>query len=205
MSEQLSWELSQANNYFAPQFTMKMWEDHIPHSLIDDVMGVTLHQELDGLFDNDLWEHYNVFKWDYPCIRELNDNIKECYKNFCTYLKIPIEKVWIRGWIYPQKRGMKLDRHIHALHENSYLSGNLCLTQNQTTTDYDIPYIGWVKIDNQKGKMILFPSSIPHASDTLQEDSRYTLAFDLITEQGMDYFWNHNATEYDPLLLATEL
>ena len=59
-----------------------MWEDHISHSLIDDVMGVTLHQELDGLFDNDLWEHYNVFKWDYPCIRELNDHIKECYKNF---------------------------------------------------------------------------------------------------------------------------
>ena len=59
MSEQLSWELSQSNNYFAPQFSIKMWEDHIPHSLIDDVMGVTLHQELDGLFDNDLWEHYN--------------------------------------------------------------------------------------------------------------------------------------------------
>ncbi|BCV00272.1 MAG: hypothetical protein CM15mV34_0460 [Caudoviricetes sp.] len=54
MSEQLSWELSQSNNYFAPQFTIKMWEDHIPHSLIDDVIGVTLHQELDGLFDNDL-------------------------------------------------------------------------------------------------------------------------------------------------------
>lgn len=206
MSELLSWELKETNNHFAPKFSVRMWEDKISQSLIDDVIAVVLAHELDGWFDNDQWEHYNVFKWDFPCIRELNDIIKQSYENFCAATPyIPTEKLWIRGWVYPQKRGMKLDRHVHALHENSYLSGNLCLSQNDTTTDYDIPYVGWIKIKNERGKLILFPSSLPHAADELQEDSRYTLAFDLITEEGMNYFWDHNANEYDPLVLATEL
>ena len=53
--------------------------------------------------------------------------------------------------------------------------------------------------------MTLFPSSLPHAVDKLEEGERYSLAFDLITEQGMDYFWCNNMNECDPLLLATEL
>ncbi len=206
MSELLSWELSQSNNYFAPKFATKMWVDNISESLIDDVLELVIEHELQGLYENDRWEHYNVFKWDFPCIRELNDIINDSYINFCKEIKIATEKkLWIRGWVYPQKRGMKLDRHLHALHENSYLSGNICLTKNNTTTDYDIPYIGWVNMKNEKGRMMLFPSCIPHASDTLLDDARYTLAFDIITEQGMDYFWDHNANEYDPLILATEL
>ena len=38
-----------------------------------------------------------------------------------------------------------------------------------------------------------------------REEERYSLAFDLITEKGMDFFWNNNEKNCDPLLLAVEL
>ena len=53
--------------------------------------------------------------------------------------------------------------------------------------------------------MTLFPSCLPHAVDELKEEERYSLAFDLITEKGMDFFWNNNGKNCDPLLLAVEL
>ena len=91
------------------------------------------------------------------------------------------------------------------MHENAYISGNICLTENNTTTDYDIPYLGWVTTENSKRRMTLFPSCLPHSVDKLKDGERYTIAFDLITEQGMDYFWCNNKSECDPLLLAVEL
>lgn len=205
MPELLSWESKEANNYFAPRFSTKMWVDDLSPHLIGNILEVVRKYEQEGLYANDRWEHYNVFAWDHKCIDILGTLIRISYQDFCRAIDIPEEKgIWIRGWIYPQKYGMTLDRHVHALHENSFLSGNLCLTQNNTTTDYDIPYVGLTKIQNSKGRLLLFPSCIPHSSDTLKEPDRYTLAFDMITEQGMDYFRKYNNAE-DSLQYATQL
>lgn len=205
MPELLSWESKESNNYFAPRFSTKMWVDDLSTHLIENILEVVRKYEQEGLYANDRWEHYNVFAWDHKCIDILGTLIRISYQDFCRAIDIPEEKgIWIRGWIYPQKYGMTLDRHVHALHENSFLSGNLCLTQNNTTTDYDIPYVGLTKIKNSKGRLLLFPSCIPHSSDTLKEPDRYTLAFDMITEQGMDYFRKYNNAE-DSLQYATQL
>ena len=203
MGEWRSWRSNPANNHFAPRFSVDIWFDEINLNLIDNILDVVKDNE--DLYKNHQWEHYNVFQWDYKCIHELKDIIKVSYTDFCRKIGVSRENTWIRGWVYPQKQGMTLKRHSHALHENSYISGNICLTENNTTTDYDIPYIGWITTENSKGRMTLFPSSLPHAVDKLEEGERYSLAFDLITEQGMDYFWCNNMNECDPLLLATEL
>lgn len=204
MAELRSWKSNKANNYFAPQFNVDMWFDNIPIDLIDLLLKIV--KEKENLYQNDRWQHYNIFDWEYESIINLKQQIKNSYSNFLSSINLEVEKpIWIRGWVYPQKRNMLLQRHYHAIHENSFISGNLCLTKNNTSTDYDIPYIGWVKIKNEKGMMTLFPSCLPHAVDVLQDNERYSIAFDLITEVGMNYFWKNNRNVQDPLCLATRL
>ena len=203
MGEWRSWRSNPPHNYFSPRFSVDMWFDQLDESLVDSLLEEAKKNE--DLYLEDRWEHYNTFTWDCECMDILGKVIQKSYLDFCKKLMVRPERVWIRGWIYPQKRGMTLNRHYHAIHENSYLSGNICLTQNDTTTNYDIPYLGWIKVSNRKGDMTLFPSSLPHAVDQLEDEERYSLAFDLITEQGMDYFWCNNTNECDPLLLAVEL
>jgi len=205
MGEVYNWKSNIQNNYFAPIFNVSIWIDNLNESLIDNLLRIAINNKL--VYENDKWEHYNVFSWDYDdSINLLKEKIKISYLNFCSKLNVKSEKnIWIRGWIYPQKRGMKLSRHIHAIHENSFLSGNICLTQNNTTTDFDIPYIGWIQIKNEKGRMTLFPSSLPHAVEELNEDTRYTLAFDLITEKGINYFYTNNTNLKDSLHLSVPL
>jgi hypothetical protein len=203
MGEWRTWRSNPVNNYFAPKFSVDMWFDIIDLKLVDDLLEVVKKNE--DLYQHHKWEHYNIFQWEDRCILNLKDIIKSSHEDFCSKINCSKEKVWIRGWVYPQKSGMILKRHYHAIHENAYISGNICLTENNTTTDYDIPYLGWIKTENSKGRMTLFPSCLPHSVDNLKEEERYSLAFDLITEQGMDYFWTNNMNEYDPLLLAIEL
>lgn len=203
MGEWRSWRSNPANNHFAPNFSVDIWFDLIGLQLTDDLLEVVKRNE--DLYKNHQWEHYNIFLWEDRCIRDLKDIIKASYEDFCRKIGCSRESVWIRGWVYPQKQGMVLKRHSHAMHENAYISGNICLTENNTTTDYDIPYLGWVTTENSKGRMTLFPSCLPHSVDKLKDGERYTIAFDLITEQGMDYFWCNNKSECDPLLLAVEL
>lgn len=204
MGEVYNWKSNKQNNYFAPIFNVDVWFDDIDDSLIDDLLSAAIENE--SLYENDRWEHYNVFSWNDKSIQLLKQKIKISYLNFCSKLDINPEKnIWIRGWIYPQKKGMRLSRHIHAMHENSFLSGNICLTQNDTSTDFDIPYIGWIQIKNKKGMLTLFPSSLPHAVEELIEDTRYTLAFDLITEEGIDYFRSNNTNLQDSLHLSVPL
>ena len=203
MGEWRSWRSNPANNHFAPNFSVDIWFDLIGLQLTDDLLEVVKRNE--DLYKNHQWEHYNIFLWEDRCIRDLKDIIKDSYEDFCRRIGCSRESVWIRGWVYPQKQGMVLKRHSHAMHENAYISGNICLTENNTTTDYDIPYLGWVTTENSKGRMTLFPSCLPHSVDKLKDGERYTIAFDLITEQGMDYFWCNNKSECDPLLLAVEL
>jgi len=203
MGKLRSWRSNNPNNYFAPRFSVDMWFDLIDVDLIDILLREVKKNEY--LYEGDRWEHYNIFTWKSDAIDQLRDIIINCHLEFCKELNIEPESLWVRGWVYPQKEGMHLKRHFHAIHENSYLSGNLCLTENKTTTDYDIPYLGMISVNNLKGMLTLFPSSLPHSVDMLKDKERYSLAFDLITEQGMKYFWNNNDNESDPLLLAVKL
>ena len=82
--------------------------------------------------------------------------------------------------------------HSHSLHENTFLSGNMSLSLNDTTTDYWIPlfslYHGYFRVKNDPGNICLFPSWIQHRVDHLKDRQvRYTLAFDLFTKESFNY------------------
>ena len=205
MDKLYSWKSDIQNNYFAPKFNVDIWIDYIESDLIDNLLDLVIGKEY--LYANDMWEHYNVFSWDEDLIIKLKSIIKTSLQDFFSNLGVNLDsEIWIRGWVYPQKKGMILKRHFHAMHENSFVSGNICLTQNKTTTDYDIPYLGWVEIKNEKGRMTLFPSCLPHSVDKLEEEVRYSLAFDLITKDCMEYFRNNNNKDpNDPLHLCVLL
>ena len=51
----------------------------------------------------------------------------------------------------------------------------------------------------------MFPSSLPHSVEKLEDDERYSLAYDIITEDGINYFKEHNTNKDDPLNLVVEL
>ena len=73
------------------------------------------------------------------------------------------DQLWIRGWGTTLENGKGIEHHSHAFHENTYLSGNICLSDLPTTTDYCFPYLAWYfnywKVKNELGRITLFPSS----------------------------------------------
>lgn len=194
-------------NYFAPQYDISVWQDDVSEQLTDDLLNIVLEKEKEGVFDNHQWEHYNVFSWNYKVIDTFKELIKASYHDFCKQLDItPQENVSIRGWVYPQKYPMNIGRHTHAMHENSFLSGSLYLTTHLTCTDYDIPYVGEVGFQTKKGKMTLFPSCLPHKVNGIRDfdPDRYVIAWDMITETGMNFF-RLKGSENDPLNLVVDL
>lgn len=195
-------------NQFAPVFDVPIWIDQINLTLVEELLKVVKRKE--ELYNTVHWTKYNIFSWQEDAPKFLLTEIVSKYKRFFIELGLPYEEnLWINGWVYPQKKGMYLKPHNHATHQNSFLSGNVVLTNNNTTTDYDIPYVsineGLFKIKNEPGKITLFPSYLPHSVDTLEDNERYSIAFDLITEKGMNWFLKHNSNKDDALYRAIKI
>jgi len=193
---------------FAPILDTPIWIDQIDKNLIAEVLKLVKNKE--SLYENNRWEHYNVFSWTEPCVLDLKQEVKRVYKSFLSELRLPIEdKIYVNSWVFPQKKGQRLKMHNHAIHENAYLSANIVLTDNRTTTDFDIPYMsvehGLFKVENSPGKITIFPSYLPHKVDVLDDNCRYTIGIDFITETGLLCFKQHNNNPNNPLYRATAL
>jgi len=202
------WKSEEKNNYFAPEWDVSLWIEDLDINLISSFLKIVLSKE--HLYKNEQWQHYNVFSWEYPEVVELKNDIKKSYLKFLNVLDLNTSKeIWIRGWIFPQKKGKDLPIHNHAIHQNSYLSGNIILTDNKTTTDFQIPYlypnIDCISIENKQGRITLFPSYLPHKVDTLLDDTRYSLGFDMITNEGMNYLLKNSDYSSDSLFLSVLL
>ena len=118
------------------------------------------------------WTTYNIFDWDEDIIKNLADKIYWSYMEYVNelcYEVIPKDKLWIRGWGVRIDPDDYLNHHAHSFHENTYLSGNLSISNLDTTTDYFFPYLGWYfgywKVKNVPGTMTLFPSWLEHKVD----------------------------------------
>lgn len=199
-----------SNTPFAPFWDVVIYNDNVNLDLVTDLLSVAKQKENEGLFDNEKWTHYNIFQWDIESINNLKTVIKHSYTDFCNKLGVtPQSVLYINGWIYPQKKGQTLQKHNHSVHENSLLSGNLCLTTNSNKVHYHIPIMsdqhGDHIVDSKAGNFLLFPSYLSHSSTTLQEQTRYVIAFDLITQRGIDTFREYSNNEDDPLFRAVIL
>ena len=184
------WKSWEAQTPFAPSFDVPVYIDSIDIEGLEDLLASKLPME---------WTTYNIFDWDEDIIKNLVDKIYLSYTEYInelSYKVIPKDKLWIRGWGVRIDPDNYLNHHAHSFHENTYLSGNLSISNLETTTDYFFPYLGWYfgywKVKNVPGKMTLFPSWLEHKVDkNTTGQIRFSLGFDMFTEHSISYIRNN--------------
>ena len=200
------WKSWEAQTPFAPSFDVPVYLDSIDVEGLEDLLASKLPIE---------WTTYNIFDWDEDIIKNLADKIYWSYTEYINqlcYNIIPKDKLWIRGWGVRIDPNDYLNHHAHAFHENTYLSGNLSISNLDTTTDYFFPYLGWYfgywKVKNVPGKMTIFPSWLEHKVDeNTTGQVRFSLGFDMFTEQSISYIRknrNENSETQNILLLSKQ-
>ena len=200
------WKSWEAQTPFAPSFDVPVYVDSIDVEGLEDLLASKLPIE---------WTTYNIFDWDEDIIKNLADKIYWSYTEYINelcYEVIPKDKLWIRGWGVRIDPNDYLNHHAHSFHENTYLSGNLSISNLDTTTDYFFPYLGWYfgywKVKNVPGKMTLFPSWLEHKVDkNTTGQVRFSLGFDMFTEQSISYIRenrNKNSETQNILLLSKQ-
>ena len=206
------WKSWEPNTPFAPSWDIPIYVDTVGKRVTTDL--VNLIDGTSACLDRTKWESYNIFSWDYMAIAYLSDRIYQIYDEYMTeldYDPLPRNKIWIRGWAVVLFENEQVDYHSHAFHENTYLSGNISLSNLNTTTDYYFPNLSWYdgfwKVKNDRGKMTLFPSWIEHQVDPNTTGKvRYSVAFDMFTEHTMNYISkNRNEnSEFQKVILLSK-
>ena len=198
-----SWE---PKTPFAPKFDCPMWCSFMPEGFADTVLDVVKEYE-PTLGD---WKTYNIFSWDSHIVNKLLMLIQSEVCEFHNELESEWpENIWIRGWMSIIDVGDRLPIHAHSFHENSFLSGNILLTNSEVSTEYIVPslstYYGNFQTRTRKGSMTLFPSWVEHYVPEVGK-KRYCLAYDLYTEQSMSYMDTQSPRgDSDPMRLSVPL
>jgi len=196
------WRNWQRKTPFAPMFEIPVYLDQYDTKLSTEIAMLIDREECQWDNKRFNWLTYNIFDWDSPTIKNLADRIYQTYLEYNTELNhryIPKDQLWIRGWGLVMREGNYIKHHSHAFHENSYISGNLSLSEIGTTTDYYFPYLSWYfgywKVKNTVGGLAMFPSWLEHKVDPIIKSRlyikpsqvRYTVAFDMFTPSSMEY------------------
>tara|TARA_B100001250_G_scaffold36248_1_gene29089 strand:- start:25 stop:705 length:681 start_codon:yes stop_codon:yes gene_type:complete len=189
------WKSWDANTPFAPSFDVSVYIDDCGEGITRDLVQMCEQYK----FSRDNWMKYNIFSHTEFVVGLLSDRIYQIYTDYMVELDqepLPKNKIWIRGWGTTLDNGKGIEHHSHAFHENTYLSGNISLSDLPTTTDYFFPYLGWYfdywKVKNELGKMTLFPSWLEHKVDpNTTGQVRFSLAFDMFTEHTINYVRNN--------------
>ena len=161
--------------------------EKFPPSTRSSVDGYT------GLGKNSLtsrYEHFNIFSWQETEIKKLKPAILKFYLRFLDEIKVKgLSNFDIRGWANVMRKGESIKPHLHSTEATAYLSGNICIQCEKTATYYinpvnqlNEPYSE--KIINEVGQIVLFPSCVPHYTDThLGNKERITIAFDFMPKK----------------------
>ena len=151
--------------------------------------------------------------WHKPIIQSLENEIKEHVIKYLGYqlLDVPNE-LYIQSWVNVMRNDQSIDIHQHDYTEHSFISGNICITTQDTKTHYINPnnYFTLNKqahhSENIPGKITIFPSALPHYTDEYKGDKeRITIAFDIfvkdhktITQKwGKEEFFGENIKKLD--------
>jgi hypothetical protein len=187
-SDKLYWWRSwEPNTRFAPLVDVPMWVDNVRIELVEKILSQN---------PNTPWYEQNYFQED---VYGLLDILESMYTQFAHQIVYEMPTgIWIRGWFNVLKPGEALPIHHHSIHENTFLSGNMLLTDSKIHTEYVIPgystYGGNFRPMPKAGTVTLFPSWVEHKVNTNEsDDDRIALAWDLYTTEAMMY-----CKEYDP-------
>ena len=190
---------------FAPQWHYHVGYEFIPNIDFKKIAEIILRKEkhilkkfppstkssvdgYTGLGKNSLtsrYEHFNIFSWPESEIKKLKPIILDFHSRFLDKIKIKgLSNFDLKGWANVMRKGERIKAHLHSIEPTSYLSGHICVQCEKTATYYinpinqlNEPYAK--KIPNEVGQIILFPSCVPHYTDThLGNKERITIAFD---------------------------
>jgi hypothetical protein len=206
------WVSLNKTNPFAFTFDYHFWHDTISTKLTNKLIKLFLTKKeynvnnkkyIDQTKNDIYWIENNVFKLKNQEIKLLKKEIKRILN--CFYKQINFntdEQFYIQGWPSILKKNQYHKEHFHEAHEFSFLSGNIILTDNKTTTDYYIHprscQFGYYKCKNYPGSITIFSSFIPHKVDTIKDEFRMSIGFNLYTQTGLNYF-NKTIENQDPL------
>lgn len=206
------WKTWEANTPFAPNIDVAIYVDNLEIDTANNLLDLIIKNNV-GPYKDRAWEKYNLFQWKDDCILELKDYIWKMYCDYCSSIDVeiyPRNYIWIRGWAVKLEEEENIGMHSHSLHENTFVSGNISLTENDTTTDYWIPlfslYHGTYNCSNRPGRIAMFPSWVQHGvNPNCSGKVRYSMAFDLFTQKSIDYVTENNTeeTEQGKLILLS--
>ena len=96
--------------------------------------------------------------------------------------------LWGRCWANVMRKGEAFPPHAHCTPTTGYLSGNVCVQTNETSTYYLTPYFEEIyESVNKDGNITLFPSWLKHYTVAPSNDiERITLGFDLVNIEGYE-------------------
>lgn len=197
-----------SKSYFTPSLKVPMYNAIISQSMTNRLRDIIILEEPNILknvppinpddanwMTGRLW-NYNFLDLNYNEVRELKQWIKQQYTEYMIQLGQQPEKVYIQCWVNILRNdGRKIVPHHHAdghsitkdaPQEYSYLSGNLCIQTENTSTWFTNPFLDkmYIPVPNIDGEMIFFPSYIVHQTDINRSPNpRITVSFDLITEE----------------------
>lgn len=136
------------------------------------------------------YRFFNKDFWQKQTIKSLENEIKEHVIKYLGYqlLDVPNE-LYIQAWINVMRKKQAIDIHQHHADEHSFISGNVCITSQNTKTHYVNPFNYFTlnkqahHSDNIPGKITIFPSTLPHYTDEyLGDGERITIAFDIFVK-----------------------
>jgi hypothetical protein len=205
-----------SNSAMLPSFNVALYDTKLDQTTTKQLKDVVLAEESNILKsvkskdENDdptwltgkLWG-YNFLDFDYPCVKEFNNFIFDSYQSYMKQIGVDASKpVYVQCWanilrnngriIKPHHHGQA---HCNAPWEYSYVSGNLSVDVENTSTSFSHPIFRFVaeEIPNVNGELILFPSFMTHwSSENKSERPRVTIAFDIITEEVYNMVENKN-------------
>lgn len=139
------------------------------HNLFNDISG------LGG-------EHLKRFE-KIPEIDTLYKLIREHYLIYLAELGYPRIQSYIHGWANVIRKGESISPHCHIDGSDAYLASTYYLTSNNTNLYLHDPSYVHTKgaIATESGKIVIFPSWVPHWSDESPDETiRISLAFDIV-------------------------
>lgn len=196
------WVSLEKTNPFAFSFDYNFWHDSISKSLNNKLIKAILKKKKYNTRNKEFvlqdmeyttWIEENIFKWKNKEIKLLKNSIKKILKKFFNQINYKQEKkIYIQGWPNVLKKNQAHPEHFHDDYRHGFLSGNIILTDNKTTTDYNIYprscQFGYYKCKNFPGSVTIFSSYISHKVDRIQDDLRMSIGFNLYTQTAMNYF-----------------
>ena len=166
---------------------------HPNESVVDEVLNEVKNLEYDKnvsnlkSLDNVHYYHNELYKWFEKCLEEVRQ------KHYVDSIKLEIIATWAN-------KTNKLSKHHRHFHPNSIVSAVFYLTSHDssftvfdidnpwseqdkhglyiTKPQSDLPFSIKSKVRPEKGKLLIFPSSIWHSTTPLLDNNaRYSLSF----------------------------